>query len=269
MDVLVSDNGVSVNANVRLLPYLDQVNIHELFDPGQPFRTVSAELAKQRIAIFDCPSDTTRYPFSNQFISDKKPSYGDSFGLTSYGLSKGVNDSICSAGSRTSFVPYQLTSESGMFTHARSIRIADVKDGLSNTFAIGEAAGGKPICVGIGCARPHPDYGAETPWFMNFNWFGWFGEGFVFSGIHCSTVERLNKSPVTDSLMAGPAAIYNCTSSIKGGPHRVSNFRSFHRDGAFFLMGDGSVKFLNDAIDFPKTYRALSTIQGGEIAVAD
>ena len=88
------------------------------------------------------------------------------------------------------------------------------------------------------------------------------------SGIHCSTVEPLNKEVVTDSLLAGPADVFNCTPSIEGGPHRVSNFRSFHRGGAFFLMADGSVHFIHDSIDM-KVYRALSTIQGGDIAVLD
>ena len=56
--------------------------------------------------------------------------------------------------------------------------------------------------------------------------------------------------------------------SIDGGPHWVSNFRSFHQGGAFFLMADGSVHFVNDTIDM-KTYRGLSTIQGGEPVTLD
>jgi prepilin-type processing-associated H-X9-DG protein len=45
---------------------------------------------------------------------------------------------------------------------------------------------------------------------------------------------------------------------------RVREFASLHPGGATFLMADGSVRFIAEAIDF-RTYQALSTIQGGEV----
>jgi prepilin-type processing-associated H-X9-DG protein len=44
---------------------------------------------------------------------------------------------------------------------------------------------------------------------------------------------------------------------------RVMGFRSRHPGGAHFCIADGSVRFLDEAIDH-KLYRALSTKAGGE-----
>jgi hypothetical protein len=43
------------------------------------------------------------------------------------------------------------------------------------------------------------------------------------------------------------------------------SFRSLHHRGLHFACADGSVHFIHDTIALP-VYRALATIQGGEIA---
>ncbi|HEV3023888.1 MAG TPA: DUF1559 domain-containing protein, partial [Pirellulales bacterium] len=50
-------------------------------------------------------------------------------------------------------------------------------------------------------------------------------------------------------------------------PNRYS-FHSLHGDGANFCLADGSVRFVRDSIDID-TYRALSTIHGGEPVQAE
>jgi len=59
-------------------------------------------------------------------------------------------------------------------------------------------------------------------------------------------------------------ALADCRSSIDGGTHSTSNFRSNHAGGGFFLFADGSVHFISENIN-PQNYRALSTIAGGEV----
>ena len=86
-------------------------------------------------------------------------------------------------------------STSTVFTRSPS------PDGTSNTFLIGEAAGGFPICDGVGCTTPYPNGLSVHFWLVGgHSQPGWVAEGFVYSGNKCSTVERLNKMPVTDSV---------------------------------------------------------------------
>ena len=51
---------------------------------------------------------------------------------------------------------------------------------------------------------------------------------------------------------------------LSSGYSQTLQFSSAHEGGAFFLMGDGQVRFLSENIDMT-TYRALSTIQGNEL----
>ena len=45
----------------------------------------------------------------------------------------------------------------------------------------------------------------------------------------------------------------------------VYSFRSRHSQGANFLLGDGSVRYVRESVDI-NVYRAMATRQGGEVA---
>ena len=248
-----------------ILPYLEQKNLQDLLDPTQPWYLVSPTVAQMTVNLFLCPSDPGPRVYSYPFLQALNLPVGATFGSDSYGLSKGFSDALClSAG----FGPPSVTGESGMFDFNAFRRIAEITDGTSNTFLMGEAAGGYPICHGIGCnTQSAGNIGVHTWLVGGHSQPGWVQAGFVYSGNKCSTVEPLNKKVVTDSVHDVPAT-FNCTPSFRGGPHWVTNFRSFHPGGANFLFVDGSVRFIKESIDM-KPYRALSTIQGGEIVSAD
>lgn len=94
--------------------------------------------------------------------------------------------------------------------------------------------------------------------------------GFRYAGGFSSTVEPLNKYPVTDSywLRTDGTSYFDTRASWEGGPHWASNFRSFHPQGANFTLCDGSVQYIAETIDMT-VYRAYSTMKGGEVASLD
>jgi hypothetical protein len=50
-------------------------------------------------------------------------------------------------------------------------------------------------------------------------------------------------------------------------PHnRTGGYKSMHPGGAYFALGDGSIHFLSESIDF-KLYNALGTRNGNEVAI--
>ena len=68
----------------------------------------------------------------------------------------------------------------------------------------------------------------------------------------------LNKRPVDVSV--DDSGQTGCRDALD----RVRGFTSLHAGGAFFLMGDGSVRFVSNNIN-QANYRGMSTISGGEI----
>lgn len=251
---------------VSLLPYLEQSNAADSISSTIPWYLQKPASVQIVEAVYLCPSDTMESVHSYPFLGALGLPVGDKFATCSYGMSVGVNDAISFS---PGFMPRPVTAFSGVFALHSNTKIAHITDGTSNTFAVGEAASGFNMCQGIGCTTP-----GNNPAGENKSTHGWlvgganpstlFAGGFRYSGGFGSTVEKLNKSPVTDSFY-DIAKINVNTPSWQGGPHRAPNFRSFHTGGANFSFCDGSVQYLSQSIDL-LTFQALSTIQGGEIA---
>jgi prepilin-type processing-associated H-X9-DG protein len=223
-----------------------------------------------------CPAAYHDNPVSDRLLEEAGGNYGSpigaEFALTDYVLSKGTNDAFCSA---PGCLPRE---ERGMFDYDLIVWEKDVKDGLSNTFAIGEGACGPrwSLCDDPGCREPNqsfvPHY-SSGPYYARQLWLGSgnidflvYGFNYRTCGVFACTVDKLNKNPVTHFMFvrsADPAA-GSGTLSNPANPHRVPNFRSDHSGGGNFLYGDGSVHFLSDGVDMP-TYRAMSTSRSSDL----
>jgi prepilin-type N-terminal cleavage/methylation domain-containing protein/prepilin-type processing-associated H-X9-DG protein len=103
-------------------------------------------------------------------------------------------------------------------------RAAQIRDGSSHTFAVGEAV---------------PEWCRHTWWY-------WFNATTATCAI------PLNYRRLPDLQVTG-----------EGDWPENYSFLSRHSGGGQFGMADGSVRFVSDSIDF-KVYRALGTISGGE-----
>lgn len=250
---------------VAILPFLEASNTANLINPSIPWFMQSAQACQVVESVYLCPSDTAEELHQYPFITPFSTPSGDIYATNSYAFKLGYHDGF---GYTANYTARPVTAASGVFCTNYWPKIATIRDGTSNTFAIGEAASGMAMCEGLGCTTPLNSSIGE-----NISIHGWlvgasnpssfFSMGFRYSGSYSSTVERLNKFPVTDSYF-DEANFNSFLPSWLGGTHRVSNFRSFHPAGAQFTFCDGSVRFIADTIDM-ETYRAASTMQGGEV----
>ncbi|QDV68671.1 hypothetical protein Poly24_23830 [Rosistilla carotiformis] len=295
---------VQTHATIALLPFMEQTALQDAPGVNEDWYDAAASSDIETVVLETaiCPSATNGPtnpvaqwgPAGDEIHS---PGIGvPSFGAMHYAFCKGVNDSWAvdwdradqqapgfilpadgrpQRGSKKGYLNGPIpASEKGMFNRGMKVRIAEVTDGTSNTFAMGEAAGGSawPLCRGVNCTNP--DFGGQR-FEANFGWLvGQPGDEDLPSVLGTNafgcTMERLNKWPVTDSYMAldsgGSRTTQqrDTTSSANGGLNSTSNFRSQHPGGGMFLLADGAVRFVSETIDMT-IYRSSSTIGGGEV----
>ncbi|MEO6810226.1 MAG: DUF1559 domain-containing protein [Isosphaeraceae bacterium] len=188
-----------------------------------------------RVNSYLCPSDTTRptVPVRNEDNTQTVYTVGTGNYVGMYGLGEVGN---------------APGGGNGLFFRNSRISFADITDGASQTFAIGE--------------RSH-----------NLSFVTWTGRAIGGWLYKTSTVEG-----GTDSFHTAPEESFTMVLGpvgLEDGPrtpnHReahVEDYWSRHSGGVNFLYGDGSVKFLKDGIN-PLVYRALATRAGGEVVGAD
>lgn len=107
------------SAFTLLLPQLEQANTYNQYNFGVPWKDpVNKSAAGTALSSLLCPSSIGGLPQNGGF----------ELPATDYAFSKGTRAWLCLKSAR-----------SGMFDVNSRIRTGDVKDGLSNTFAMGEA----------------------------------------------------------------------------------------------------------------------------------
>jgi prepilin-type N-terminal cleavage/methylation domain-containing protein/prepilin-type processing-associated H-X9-DG protein len=118
-------------------------------------------------------------------------------------------------------------TNTGLFVYRNPKRMADIVDGTSNTLTVGEVYDG------------HLSNNSNV-WSVGSR------------HTHClrTTENPINTAP-------GTGILYNGANN--------GAFMSRHTGGANFLLGDGSVRFLNQNMDITQ-YRAASTVRGGEVS---
>src|SRR5262249_44558038 len=149
---LVYSNGL-----VMLMPYFDQANLANLYNPQLPWFLHSSDIARTVIPLFVCPSNSKPNPFIVAGFAALGLPAGDTFGACDYVFCKGATDTLCMLG-----LP---GAERGMFDANRPTRLADITDGSSNTLTLGEGAGGSrwPLCRGTGGTFPFTGPNGHIP----------------------------------------------------------------------------------------------------------
>jgi prepilin-type N-terminal cleavage/methylation domain-containing protein len=165
-----------------------------------------------------------------------------------YEFADGFSGSVLTQAARANYVAVFGTGEvgedppevaDGVFYRNSRTRVADVTDGMSNTFFVGERGSRLASITWVGAP-----YGSGVPRNpLAGPASGWDGEG---AAVHC--LGHASSEP--GHTPNGPAL-------------HVDDFASFHPSGVQFLKGDGSVRMLTDSIN-PAIYQALATRSGGE-----
>ncbi|UUO07772.1 DUF1559 domain-containing protein [Blastopirellula sp. J2-11] len=250
------------SGNAALLPFLEQGNLKDLYDSTEPWEDQSSVVAQTVVDTFVCPSNAGDKTLTLEFLSASGYSVGSKLAITTYLFSRGGYLGWCS-NPRTA-----PAAERGMFDVNSKTRLADVRDGSSNTIAMGEGATGKRGEIGEGWGSttvsttmiPGQAWMVPTPIPSDF-----VSAGVPYSAsIYGSTYEKINKYPVTSSYMD----VDSMTDCVGNTTDTISGFRSYHPGGALFLFGDSSGHFISETINMT-TYRGLSTMAGNEVVTLE
>jgi prepilin-type N-terminal cleavage/methylation domain-containing protein len=251
------------SAHARLLPYIEQANLHNLIDftkVPNDFR-VAPTVAEMRIPIYLCPSE----------INDRSRPTPT---LTYYPVNYNFNE-----GTWFVFDPVSRRFGDGAFAPTFKGRPTDMTDGLSNTLAAAETKVYQPnvwdssLPAGLNALPP------ATPADLA----PLLGAGVYDTNGHTEWVEGdVHETGFTTTFAPNTAVLH----AYAGGPQDIDftsmrdgesvtvptyaaiTARSFHTGLVNVLLMDGSVRSVRNAIQL-NVWRALGTRAGGEVVPGD
>ena len=229
---------------VAVLPFLEQDNLVKTYDFKTTWSSVTnLPITKQAIKIFQCPVA----PDSSRLDGDPQNGTWDIVATTDYAAITGVSPIATNVNTSGFAIP-------GIMEKNKTVKIASVMDGLSNTLAIVESAG-RPYLY-----RKGVKIGSVPA--VKVNGGGW-----------CRPASDLDfiSSDATGATYPGSCAV-NCTNGfdytsynmVPFGTEGTSQPYSFHTNAINVLMGDGSVRTINSNI-LINTFAALVTRANGEV----
>jgi prepilin-type N-terminal cleavage/methylation domain-containing protein/prepilin-type processing-associated H-X9-DG protein len=240
---------VRISWTTAALSYLEQDNLIRSYDYNSNWDSpANLPITSQQLTLFRCPAtpDPTRMDGNPQPPAVWAPLVG----VSDYAATTSVSPQLAA------LYPGQIQAGPGILIRNNKARIADVRDGLSNTILLAESAG-RPQVYRNG--SPH-----GAPPANKVNGGGWARPASDFD---------LKGSSYDGVSVPGPCAI-NCTNGLDigtvfpdpvYGTNGTGETYSFHDNGANVLLGDGSVRFVGSGISIV-VYAGLITRDGGEVA---
>jgi prepilin-type N-terminal cleavage/methylation domain-containing protein/prepilin-type processing-associated H-X9-DG protein len=252
-----------------LLPFLEQDNTQRLYNFDLPwYNRANFVAVGVQIKMFFCPSNRTEgaldlAPIAAEWNMSLPPLAAG----CDYAFCKGANAGLQRDWTR---VPVEVRGVFGIRPPGgQGLRMIEITDGTSTTFAMGDATGGSRQYLACDLANPnqpaiHALTGQTVPLDQSWGAAGvtdtdhpWYGSVFAVTAQYGLPPnprdEPMNRRPAT------PTVFDNNNLNFY-----VSGFRSLHSNGCNFLFCDGSVRFISQDIQ-PAVYRALSTYAGGEV----
>ncbi len=227
---------------VVLLPYLEQQAMYDTFNAYADYEhadNVQAEQSTSPHPLWFCPS---RRPPSRSTAAFSSNSARQGRHLGDYAFCGGgemrdgsrshVHADLISTHSNGMFMMPSAEPDGRMWQRPGRLTFAQVKDGLSNTIAVGEKRAEEFRDLNGNLIDGRSENALQGP---NFLW-GW------------------HSSRNTTSPMNGPI--------LGGWGNYDANFGSRHPGGCHFLLGDGSVRFISEDINHD-VYQILAARDSG------
>lgn len=224
---------------LAILPFIEQATLYNSWNHGLGFAEGSnLNLVKTPVSTFHCPSNPHLQqssfppPTAATFTADSTAlGAGVRYVATSVDYSAVQQVRLPPMDNNATTSPFQM----GMVPQISQLGFEDVTDGLSNTMLLGEVAG-------------YPKrFNRRTPVGDNAAVFGHMGGWVRILPI---------KSSYDGATLYGGNCLINCTN------YAATNLYSFHPGGAMILLGDGSVRFLDEHSSMDVFHRLMS-IQDG------
>jgi prepilin-type N-terminal cleavage/methylation domain-containing protein/prepilin-type processing-associated H-X9-DG protein len=228
--------------HVLILPYIEQDNLFKQFNFGPgPFDGADGrgpgknELAFNKIKLFLCPSSPAErmllgsndYTNPPELINGQPPYTTHYYGVMG---PKGTNPVTGKPYDWDNIGSHGGFATQGVLGRDSQVSFRDIRDGTSNTFAVGEISW---VNAKVGTRYRSWVRGCDT-------------------APVCAGCRNVNNSINTPSI-----AIFSDIA-----------FGSQHPGGTHFMMADGSVRFVRESITL-SVYRASASMNGGEVNVLD
>jgi len=228
---------------LKLMPFIEQGAFYDQIDfKGDVHAQIEADarLYANKFSFLTCPSDT------------HKGLGGSGKAVTNYGPSCGAqktfsNGNSCGApydgntfgtGASADANSSDPTQISGLFSRSGfAARIADIRDGTSNTIAMGE--------VRPGCSSGQWILG----WYSSQNWY-------------VGTAPPINFPTCPSEPPGKESGSMDC--NHWGNWNTPAGFKSTHQGGANFVLADGAVRFISENIDY-RNFQRLGCRRDGEV----
>ncbi|MFN0052961.1 MAG: DUF1559 domain-containing protein [Planctomycetales bacterium] len=212
----------------KILPQIEQGPVYNAINFSLSVADpLHSGLRTTKIPSYRCPSDVGSGEWtinSESGVPLAKLANANYAGV--FGVSE-IDDCVTGTAADWPFpTPYPQCGGEGVFYHNSITRFADMIDGASNTFLVGEH---------LTDERPNPR------WYST-----WAG---VIPGGEDALVRIVGTADHTPNHPS----------------NHIDDFGSYHTGGAQFLLGDGSARFISDNIDL-RTYQSLATRAKGDIA---
>jgi prepilin-type N-terminal cleavage/methylation domain-containing protein len=245
------------SAQARLLPYIDQANLHNLVDWNVSSEfTANPIVCRTRVPIYLCPSE----------VNDRaRPTAA----LVHYPLNYSFNE-----GTWFIYDPVTGNIGDGAFHPNRAFRPQDMTDGMSNTLCAAENKAFQPNLWDtmnpsmLGVAPPANPAAAAAYYGGTFDSNG--HTEWVEGDVHeCGFTTTFTPNTVVPYTNAGQSYDIDVTSMRDGESLTVPTYaavtaRSFHEGMVQALLMDGSARAISDNIDLG-VWRSLGTRAGGEV----